>query len=574
MTDSTRAKRLIDDGDTLFNERGTLMSLWQEIAWNFYVERADFTMHRVIGNTFADQLMTSYPLLARRELGNAISSILRPEGQEWFAASTDRPDKVDDQGVRWLYLAGGVIRRAMYDRRTSFRRATTEADHDFAAFGQAVLSAEMNAKHDGLLYRDWHLRDVAWSEGPDGSIQTVHRKWKLEAHKAVAMFPKTISARVKKIAETKPYEKVNLRHIMMQSEYYNECVIDKESGKRIRQPYVSVYIDEMGTEILEEAGKWTAYYIIPRWQTVSGSQYAYSPATVAALPDARLLQAVTMTLLEAGEKYTNPPLIAVQEAIRADVDVTAGGITWVDREYDERLGEVLRPLTQDKSGYPIGEKARQEIASSISACFFLDKLGLPPVDAGRNERVTAFEVQARMQDYIRKASPLFAPMQPEYNGAMCDMTFEIILRNGGFGSFQDIPQSIRGQQTVFNFSSPLSEMVDAQLSQKLTLAKQILATVVDLDPAQAKMLDVSVSLRDALLGAGVPPTWVRTHADMAAIEQQVAKQQQAQALLQQVGQGSVIAKNMGVTGQMLAGGGQGPTGGEGPSAPPAAGGSL
>ena len=28
------------------------------------------------------------------------------------------------------------------------------------------------------------------------------------------------------------------------------------------------------------------HYIVPRWQTVSGSQFAYSPGTVAALPDA------------------------------------------------------------------------------------------------------------------------------------------------------------------------------------------------------------------------------------------------------------------------------------------------
>jgi hypothetical protein len=45
---------------------------------------------------------------------------------------------------------------------------------------------------------------------------------------------------------------------------------------------------------------------------------------------------MTLTLLEAGEKFTNPPMIAVQEAIRSDVAIYAGGITWVDKDYDER----------------------------------------------------------------------------------------------------------------------------------------------------------------------------------------------------------------------------------------------
>ncbi|MTV47254.1 portal protein, partial [Streptococcus pneumoniae] len=81
-----------------------------------------------------------------------------------------------------------------------------------------------------------------------------------------------------------------------------------------------------------------------------GSQYAHSPAVVAALPDARLLQQITAVILEAGEKAITPPMVGVQEAIRGDVAVYAGGITWVDAEYDERLGEVLRPMTSDKSG--------------------------------------------------------------------------------------------------------------------------------------------------------------------------------------------------------------------------------
>lgn len=35
------AKAVIARGDQLFEKRGSLLSLWQEIADNFYVERAD-----------------------------------------------------------------------------------------------------------------------------------------------------------------------------------------------------------------------------------------------------------------------------------------------------------------------------------------------------------------------------------------------------------------------------------------------------------------------------------------------------------------------------------------------------
>lgn len=541
---SDRAKKLIDQGNALYDNRGTLMSLWQEIAWNFYVERADFTTKRVIGTTFAEQLMTSYPVIARRTLGDSITSILRPGDREWFDISTNREDKIDDQGRRWLYWAKGVQRRAMYDRRSMFHRATKEADHDFAAFGQAVLSVEMNAERNRLLYRCWHLRDVVWAESVEGVINEVHRKWKIDACKAVAMFPNTVSGKIKDIAKKYPHQKICLRHVVLSSDFYNEYIVDKETGRKVNHPWVSIYLEEDGEEILEEVGMWTKYYIIPRWQTVSGSQYAYSPATVAALPDARLLQAVTLTLLEAGERFTNPPMIATQEAIRSDIQLYAGGITWVDTEYDERLGEVLRPLTQDRGGMPLGADMRNDIRSSLAECFYLDKLGLPPVDQGKNERVTAFEVSQRMNEYIRQALPLFEPMEMEYNGAMCDDTFDVILRNGGFGPWHDIPHSIAGQEIQFRFSSPLSDAIGTQQATKLMTAKQILANVIDLDPTQSKRLIATVALKDALLGAGVPPTWIETDEDFAKIQAQMQKQQQTDAIMSNMERGSNVAKTL------------------------------
>jgi hypothetical protein len=139
--------------------------------------------------------------------------------------------------------------------------------------------------------------------------------------------------------EKNPFDTIECYHMMVDADSYDV--------KAMGRPYVSVYYDAKHDTVLEELPVWSKQYVIPRWQTVSGSQYAFSPATVAALPDARLLQAMTYTLLEAGEKLTNPPMVATENAVRSDVAIYAGGITWVDMEYDERLGDALRPLTQD-----------------------------------------------------------------------------------------------------------------------------------------------------------------------------------------------------------------------------------
>ena len=130
------AKQLRETADNLFGKRTTLNLLWQEIADNFYVERADFAYQRYIGMDFAAHLSTSYPMMVRRDLGNQLGAMLRPSETPWFHIGTKDPRKETIRAKRWLEWSENVMRRAMYDRASLFTRATKEGDHDYAAFGQ------------------------------------------------------------------------------------------------------------------------------------------------------------------------------------------------------------------------------------------------------------------------------------------------------------------------------------------------------------------------------------------------------------------------------------------------------
>lgn len=526
-------KKLIQIGDQLFSSRGTLMMLWQEIAENFYPERADFTVKREIGDDYAGNLTTSYPLLVRRELGDSISSMLRPRGQEWFAISIEDDEDLDNSGKQWLEWATGVQKRAMYDRMSQFVRATKEGDHDFAAFGQPVISVEIDWSTTSLLYRNWHLRDVAWCERYNGTIGDIHRNWCPDVRTLMTIFGKDkLHANVTKLADKEPYRKIKCRHIVLPVDQY-------DGDQRYRTPYVSIYIDLENNHLISEVASWSQIYCIPRWQTVSGSQYAYSPAAVAGLPDARLLQAMTLTLLEAGEMAVRPPMIATKEAIRGDISLYAGGITWADAQYDERLGEVLRPITQDKGGLPFGLEVSEEKKAILQQAFYLNKLSLPPVDAG--EKMTAYEVSVRTQEYIRNALPLFEPLEVEYNGGLCEMTFDALMRVGAFGPPDEIPQSLRGEQTRFKFESPLHQAIERQKGQKFLEAKGLLREAVEIDGSATALVDARLALREALSGIGVPAKWMRSEDDVEAYAQQQAQQQEAQQALAMAQQGADIA---------------------------------
>jgi len=538
-------KKLRDLGDNLLSKKAPLNSLHQEIAQNFYPERATFTLDHSLGADFASSLLSSYPILCRRDLGNQFGSMLRPVAKPWFHTRRRNTTDEDNETRQWLQAFEETQRRAMYDPRTLFTRATKEGDHDFAAFGQCVISVEMNRQANGLLYRCWHLKDMAWQNNEEGAIGTKFRKWKTTAQILARTFSKDkVHQDIKKALDEEPFREFNMMHMVVEADMYD--------GSANGKPWWSIWYDTDHDLLMNATPIWTEYYCIPRWQTVSDAQYSYSPATVAALPDARLIQAMTWTLLEAGERATWPPMIATIDAVRSDVGNYAGGITWVDPEYDERLGEALRPLTQDFRGFSFGRELTEDTRKLLYKAFFLDTLNMPQ----RGPEMTAYEVSQRIQMYIRDALPIFEPMEMDYNAKLCDMTFELLWRGGAFGSPLSWPKTLRGADIEFRFESPLHDAIERQKGQILIEGQGIMAATMQVDPSVANIVDAKIALRDALNGIGVPAKWMRNEIDVQTIDDQQKREAQLAKVLAAAQQGAAVAKDLGAANQSFAASGE------------------
>lgn len=513
-----RAKELTEIGDKLFSERQSLLSLWQEISEQFYPERSDFTVARSLGQEFADHLMDSYPVRARRDLGNSFASMLRPRGRAWFHAATTDDELNEQQPVKaWLERVTKITKRYLYDPKSQFVRSTKEGDHDFVTFGQCALSVEERRDRDGLLFRCWHLRDVVWCENDEGVIDTVHRKLRLTARGMAKRYPKTTPKNVRDCLQNEPYKEVNCRHIVMPVDDYETPTKRKPRGAE----FISLMLDAENCAVLEETFLPEFPYVIPRWQTVSGWQYAFSPATIVGLPDARLLQAVTLSVLEAAEKSANPPMKATKEAIRSDIQIYAGGVTWVDQEYDEKQGAALEVLDLGKNA-GAGADILEFVRTSIADGCYLNKLMLPPVEGD----MTAYEVQKRIEEYIRQALPLFEPVETEYNGALLDTVARMLMRLGAYGPVEDMPEALRGQGMEWRFESPLQEASERQKVTQFGEVAGLTEAAAKADPNAPKHVNWTKAHRDAVSGTGAPATWLRDEAEVA--EETAADAQAAQ----------------------------------------------
>lgn len=499
--------RLREFSGERFEKQVPVLSLWQELAEHFYPERNDFLRTHFIGEELTDSLANSQPLLIRRELGNALGAMLR-DG-EWFEIGIE--GEADHAGKMWLEWATQRMMQLINQRTANFRRATKESDHDYITFGNLVMSVELNRARSGLLFRNWHMKNCAWWDDENGQVAGLVRKEQMELWQMANYYGENnMPQPLRKALEKKPFQTAWVHHFDLPSELYND-------GRYERFERVQLSMEVQHEHILEIGGAQQPRYIVPRFQTIAGSPYAYSPATVVGLPDARTLQAMTHTLLEAGERHARPPIIATENVIRGDANLYPDGITFVSEDYDERLGASLRPLTQDAKGFPFGMQMQEDIVQVLQSAFYVNKINMP--DVGRE--MTAYEVSERMKQFRRENLPLFAPIEHEYSGRMCELAFETMLANGFLGSVQDIPDSLKGREVRFKFQSPLSEAEEEKKVQQFNAVSQLLAQAAEADPSVATNVDFTTALRDAIQGSGAPERWLRSMQEA----QKLAKQQ-------------------------------------------------
>src|SRR5258708_24982155 len=135
-----RVQELLQLGDQLYSKRFPLLTLWQSFAENFYPVRADMTRSRYISEEFASYLMTGRPVLAHRELSNALSSILRPRRMDWFQPRTAIDSVNEDRACKeWLDRAGATMRRGVDDGPPHFTPPTKEAEAHSTLFRASAV---------------------------------------------------------------------------------------------------------------------------------------------------------------------------------------------------------------------------------------------------------------------------------------------------------------------------------------------------------------------------------------------------------------------------------------------------
>ena len=554
MAGDARALELISLGEKLYTDQKQLDSLCQEIAWQFAPDLASFTTKLILGQDFAIDRMDSFPEQMSRELANQLGAMLRPNDRPWYRVTTLNSEiDADEDNARYLEYVGRTMHQGIYDPRSKFVRATKMADRFFVNFGQAVISVEEAPQtRDHLFFRNFHTKDCAWLENELGEIDHLHRKEQITARKMVERFSSagdSLSSNVKEAAEKKPNDEIEMRVVVLPSDEY-DLIMRGARGKKSKLPFVVVYVDVKNQRVVRESGLPTFPYIVPRWMPFAEGQYAFSPCTMSALPDARMAQMMNQIILEAGEKSIDPPLIAKQEVVIGEPNIQAGGISWVDLEHDANLKEALDAIRLEPD-MKTGFEMRKDLRDMLAKAFYIDKLAMPEP----TPRMTAYEYGRRIEEHVRNLLPMFEPMQLEYNTRLLDKVYATMenmrqFRTDGANGTPPMPPALSGTDVTWSFESPIQQAQEQILVEYFKGSLELVGLGMQAG-ATANPLNTDRALRDAVRGLGTPATWRKNDAELQQAQQELAQQKQQMEAMQQASAVAGIAHQAGQAGSQM-----------------------
>lgn len=529
---SKAGRKLWEIGDRLFAEKQPWDSLNDEIATWFWPASANATHTISPGEEFTDHLVDSKPSQIFRDLANALGSMLRPPDLDWFRLTVNSDAVKNSTAARQkLESMTRTTRAAMYAGDANYVRSTKQSDFDFALSGNSVKSITNNEFNNGLYFQTWRLKDCAWVENQWGMVDHLHRKMKIYAIDMEKMFgaDKLPDAVKSNLGNNKPYEKHEVRHVAVPADFYNP---ERKFPKNTK--FASVYLTSEG-DILKESPEPEFPYVVSRWQTVCGWPYAYSPATMVALPDARLVQRIAASIIEATEKSTEPPLVATNQSILGPVSLSAGSITWVDSEYDERLGPAVRPLDLGKNA-GLGQALLDRKVAELSGLFFLDKFSLPDT----RER-TATEVRLLYQEFIRGTLPIFEPMERESIGAEVDLSVSRLMRLGAYGD--NFPVELSGQDLTYEFENPLREARSRMVVEQYQESIGVIGAAAQFDPSVVSAINATKMFRD-VMNVVAPSDWLYTEKEAQQRQEAAQEASEDQNILTDLSEGARTAREV------------------------------
>jgi len=503
-------KDLIGRYDYLKTQRDNWNSHYQELADYMLPRKADVVKSRSKGDKRMELIFDGTALQAVDLLSSSLHGMLTSGATPWFHLDMKDEDIGRDDAVReWLQDSSMRMMRAF--GQSNFETEVHEMYVDLVVFGTGCMFVEMEG--GDLRFSTRHISEFYVQENQFGIVDTVFRSYKSPVRQVIQRFGvENVTDYIVKKHQEKPDEEIEILHVVIPREERDKTKLDNKN-----MPFASIYIDMQSAAVLSESGFQEFPYIVPRFLKATGETMGRSPAMVA-LPDVKMLNLMSKTIIQAAQKQIDPPLLVPDDGFLLPIRTQPGGLNF----FRSGSRDTITPLNTG-ANIPIGLNMEQQRREAIRSAFYVDQLL-----SGGAPNMTATEVIQRQEERMRVIGPVLGRLMNEMLRPLIDRVFALMVRAE---MLPQPPEILQGRDVDIEYVSPLARAQKSSSLNSTMKALEILMPLAQMLPV-GDHIDPDGLVKHITESLGVPKTTLKSTAEIQQTRQQrqMAEQQQAEAM--------------------------------------------
>lgn len=442
---------------------------------------------------------------ANRILADGYQGYLVNPRSPWLNLRFEEPsiDKTN-KAETWKTMAEDRLYRIF--ARSNFYSALGMVLMD-GALGTATMYTERH-EQNVVNYIPQHLKGIYIEQNRSGEIDTVFHRMRLSARDLLTTYPDSIPSNKKKDYERNPFEK----HTTWRAVLPNKDRVLRSLGPR-GMKYSSITYTEDMDKPLKEGGYKRLPYDIWRPMVLTGEAYGKSAAWFA-LGDIKRLNLIQKDLLELASLTVKPPLNVPSEQLES-VNVTPWGMN----PYSDPSRQVF-PMGIG-GNFPYGIEELREIQNQVRGYFNVEAFQMLSMNSDKEYTATQ---SAEMAGEKSASLTALTSRVTRFLDGIVENTLLIGLDSG----FIPMPPPELMQSGLkIDYVGPLT-MDQERAFQTTGIIRGLNGIVPFLEakPSIWNLIKENDVFRKILEGSGFPKGLLRNPAELKAIEEEQARQQE------------------------------------------------
>ena len=396
-------------------------------------------------------LLDSTPIYAMRDLSAGLHGGMTSPARPWFRLGL-QDEKLEKMSAVREWLDESQTRMRSLFHRSNFYNAIHTTYAEIGTFGTGFLFEVPDAR-TMVRFVPMTVGEYVLDIDESGRVDTVFREMMYTPRQLCQKFgydklPSFIQSQYDKPSTTVP------RHRVVHAVYPRA---DRDYFKLdgVNKKWASVYYLDMSKTqgnftqskvLLSEGGFDEMPGFGPRWDVTGQDVYGRSPG-MDVLPDARMLQQMTRTMLRAMHKEADPPMVS-QGSLK-HLDMLPGGENYVD---GTTQGQSVYPALNLRPNVSSTMQGVAAVQNQIKEGLFNNLFRLL-MNSDRRQ-ITAKEVAAREEEKLILIGPVLERLHDELFIPLIDRTFNLMTA-------QDLlppaPPEIQGMDIKVEFVSLLAQ---------------------------------------------------------------------------------------------------------------------